>query len=885
MREDLPGIGRLLACVLPDRAVDRMFGPAFLDLYEGYAAGRRTVGSRLALGARAILMALECAWRAATDSRPPLSAPRGTRRGVDPMIARDVRFALRMLVRAPGFTVVAVVVLGVGIGASTAMFSIVRSVLLRPLPYSEPDRLANVAEAKRGRPTAVSPPNYLDWAAQNRTFAALMPYTPGTLTLSGGGDAERADGAYVGAGFVDVLGVRPLLGRGFLAEEARAGGPRAVILGHALWQRRYASDEGVVGRTITVDSAPRVVVGVMPAGFTFAGADLWVPLVLTPGDTGPGQRGAHYLSVVGRLAAGTSIEQARADLNRIEQIIAAEYPDKVGGYTVAVDPLLESIVGDLRRPLWLLLGAVVFVLLIACANVSNLLLARATARRTEIAVRAALGAGRWRIVRQLLAESLALAAAGGAAGLLLAEWAVRGLGAVLPHDLPRSAEIGIDGRVLVFGIALSILTGVIFGLAPAVYASGPDVAAFLKSARRDGASSGGGRRMRNLLVAVEVALALVLLTGAGLSLRSFDRLKRVQPGFDPSGVVSAGIALPEAHYPDGPSVARFHRRLQDSLEAQPGVRSAGMIMIPPLAADAGFGGSFGIIGRTPEEAPESMQVRPVTPGYFETLRIPLRAGRFLTRDDGEGAPGAAVISEAAARRFWPEGTAIGQRIRLHVGIYTSGGVREIVGIAGDVKTGSLAADARPVVYVPDAQYPSDVMTVFVRGEGGPAGLVSAITSQVMALDRDVALTAVRPADALLSRAVAEPRFRMLLLGLFAGIALALAAVGLYGVVAFSVSQRRTELGLRIALGAARGEVLRLVLRQGLAPVAIGMVCGLAGAVGFTRALAGLLYDTPTSDPVTYLAVAAVLGLVAVVACLIPARRATAVDPVVAMRGE
>ncbi|HEX6976345.1 MAG TPA: FtsX-like permease family protein [Vicinamibacterales bacterium] len=469
--------------------------------------------------------------------------------------------------------------------------------------------------------------------------------------------------------------------------------------------------------------------------------------------------------------------------------------------------------------------------------------------------------------------------------MLLASWAVHGLTVVLPADLPRGGDIAIDGRVLLFGLLATLGTGIVFGVAPALYASRAELATSLKDARRDGAAAGGRRRLRGVLVAAEVALALVLLAGAGLALRSFDRLNRVNPGFDASGALSVNIALPEAHYPDGASAARFYRRFQESIETQPGIRSAGMVMIPPLATAGGFGGSFSIIGRTPEEAPESMQVRPATPGYFETLRVPLRRGRLLSRADRAGAPDVAVISEEAARRFWPDGDAIGQRIRIHVGIYGRDRQREIVGIVGDVRTGPLARAPRPVVYVPHAQFPSDVMTLFVRGEGNPLALVPMVETQLAALDRDVALTDVRPADTLVSMAVAEPRFRVMLLGLFAVLALSLAAIGLYGVVTFSVNQRRTELGLRLALGARRSQVLRLVVSEGLAPVGIGMACGVAAAVAITRIMSGLLYETPTNDPVTYLAVSAVLGAVAMAACLIPARRAMRVDPIVAMRGE
>ena len=886
MRDELPGIGAVLARMLPARVVERMFTPAYLDLYDEHAAEPRSIRARLAFAIRAVMMALECATRAAAERRHRQPDPAGTGRGVDPMLVQDLRFAMRMLWKDRTFTLVAVLALAIGIGANTAIFSIVQAVLLEPLPYADPARIMNLTEVKAGRQTTVSPPNFLDWARQNQTFERVAAYNDATLTLSGGVEPERLDAAMAGSDLFDVLGVRPMLGRGFLAAEALPGGARAVVLGHGLWQRRFGSDPGIVGRTITVDSAPHVVVGVMPPGFTFPGdVDLWVPLVLTERDTGANQRGAHYLSAVGRLRPGITVDQARADLDRIEQAIAVVFPSKVGGYSISVEPLLDSIVGDVRRPLWMLLGAVLFVLLIACVNVSNLLLARATTRRSEIAIRTALGASRWRIVRQLLAESVLLALAAGLVGIVLAAWAVRALATVLPPDLPRTAAIGVDGRVLFFSVVVSLVTGVVFGLAPALYASTPDLAAFLKDARRDGSASGGRRGVRSLLVAVEVALALVLLAGAGLTIRSFERLSAVHPGFDGSGVLSANVALPEARYPDGAAVVRFYQEFLERVSAQPGVTAAGAVMMPPLSPNGGFGGSFSIIGRTPEEAGESMQVRPATPGYFEALRIPLIRGRLITAADRDGSLRVAVISDDAARKFWPGEDPIGQRIRIHVGIYGTDTQREIVGVVGNVKTGSLAADARPVVYVPHAQYPSDVMTLFVRGTGEAMTLLPALKGPLGQLDREVALTKVRPVASLVSASVAAPRFRMLLLGLFAAIALVLAAVGLYGVMAFSVTQRKTEMGLRIALGADAGAVLRLVLIQGLIPVAAGIACGLGGALGLTRLMSGLLYDVKPFDPLTFGAVAAILAAVAVIACYLPARRAMAVDPMIAMRNE
>ena len=754
-------------------------------------------------------------------------------------------------------------------------------VLLKPLPYADAARIVEITETARGRQLTISPPNFLDWKSQNRTFSAIAAYNETSTTLGGGFEPERLDAATVGSDLFGILGVSPLLGRGFLADDERSGGQRVVVLGHGLWQRRFGADRSIIGRPLSFDGRDYQVVGVMPFGFSFpADIDLWFPLVLTEDDTNPGQRGAHYLNAIGRLTPGVTVAQAYDDLARIEQAIAAQHP-AVQGYGVWVQPILDSIVGDVRRPLLMLLGAVGFVLLIACVNVSNLLLARAAGRRSEIAVRAALGAGRLRIVRQLLSESVLLSLVGGALGVMLAAWGVRALATVLPQDLPRATSVGVNEVVLLFSIAISVLTGVIFGVAPAIYTSTPDLSAFLKDARNDGSATSGRRRFRSLLVAGEVALALVLLAGAGLAIRSFERLSTVRPGFDSSNVLSVNVLLPEARYPDAPALARFYRDYVNSLAAQPGIAAAGAVMRPPLSR-GGFGGTFSIIGRD-EGDDQRMQVRPATPGYFETLRIPLRRGRFFTSSDADQAAHVAIISDEAARRFWPGENPIGKRIRIHVSLGTREREREIVGVVGDVKIRTLEEAASPAVYVPHAQYAADEMTVFVRTPGNPLAALPVVKAQLRLIDRDVALTNVQAADAIVAAAVAQPRFRMLLLGLFATIALTLAAVGLYGVMAYSVSQRRKEIGLRMALGAASSDVLRLVLVEGLAPVAAGIVIGLAGAALLTQVMATLLFEVSPFDPATFAIVSALLALVAAIACYLPARRATRVDPLAALR--
>ena len=799
------------------------------------------------------------------------------------MLLQDLRFALRMLWKKPGFTLTAIAVLALTIGANTAIFSIVQRVLLRPLPFDHPERIVRINEtSQRGR-TSVSPPNFVDWQAQNRTFEAMAAYDQRAVTLVDGEVPERLDAAFAGAEIFDVLGVRPLLGRTFSRDEAQVKGPRVVVLGYDLWQRRFGGNRGVVGTSLTIDAERFEVIGVMPPRFTYPdGYELWLPLAFSASELRSNQRGAHYVEAVGRLKAGVSREQAQADIAAIEQRIAVEHTP-VQGYGIWLEPVLDVIVGEYRRPLWMLLGAVGCVLLIGCANISNLVLARGVSRRTEIAVRAALGAGRWRIVRQLLAESTLLSIAGGLVGVLLATWSSRAMSTLMPADVPRDGAVALDTTVLLFTTVVSVGAGILFGLAPALDASRGDLVTSLKEARRDGAG-GSGRGLRNLLVGAEVALALVLLAGAGLALRSFDRLNRIDLGFVGRGALVMDLVLPEASYPDAPSIVRFYQTYLETLSSQPGVTAAGAVAIPPLAR-GGFGGTFTLIGKPePQEEPR-MSVRAITPGYFEAARIPLRRGRLITSADRDNAPHVAVITEAAARKYWPGEDPIGQRIRIHVSTMTDEVEREIVGVVSDIRAGRIEAAAAPLVYVPHAQYPFEFMTVFVRTAADPMSLAPMVRAQLAAIDPQIAIGAMRPGEALVADAVAQPRFRMVLLAAFAIAALVLAALGLYGVMAFAVSQRRSEIGLRIALGAGRGEVIGLILRQGMAPVAAGMAAGLAGAIAVTQLMRSLLFGVDPFDPLTFAGVSLLLGAIAALACYVPARRAAAVDPLLALRSQ
>src|SRR5262245_34509546 len=882
----MPDAALWLRRFAPASVRDRVFDPAVAEAARERRVRRRRARTPIARAGveviylfRSLAVLREC--RAlARDARRRFDS--GIPRTRTPMIKQDFVFAVRMLRKAPGFTLAAVIATALGIGANSAIFTVVENVLLQPLPYNGAGRIVFVDEVRGARGSSVSPPNFADWRAQNRTLSSMGAFNEATLTLSGGPEALRLDGVMIDAQVLTALDARPALGRPFTEDDTRKGARPVALLGHALWQRIYGGDRGVVGRTITLEGEPYEVVGVMPPGFAFPEQkEIWVPLTLTERDLSANQRGAHYLSVVGRLRDGVTVEQARQDLDRIEQSIARQFPTKVAGYTMGVASLLDAMVEPYQRPLWILFRAVGFVLLIACVNVSNLLLARATTRTGEIAVRSALGAGRRRLIRQLLAESVVLSLAGGVAGLILGSWGVRALMAVAPADLPRAGAVRMDLSVLAFSFLLSVVAGIVFGVAPAIVASRPDLSSFLKDVRRGGGSAGGRRRLRGVLVAAQVALALVLLAGAGLAIRSFDRLTRVDPGFRTAGVLTFEIVLPEATYPELESITQFFHEYVERIQQQPGIKAAGAVSMAPLTR-AGFGGTFTLIGK-PEGANEgNAQVRSVTPGYMETLSIPLRAGRFIDARDTGTAPRVALVSETAARRFWPGENPVGQQIRVHVNESVKAS-REIVGVVADVRTRGLETDPVPVIYVPHAQYGPETMTIVARTPGDPMQALPDLKSILKQVGPGVAISSPRTADAWVSASVAEPRFRTLLLSIFAIVSLALAAVGLYGVVAFSVSQRSSEIGLRIALGADSRTVLGLVLREGMRPVAAGILCGLGGAAILARVMKTLLFEVDAGDPATFTAVALALATVALAACYVPARRATRVDPAATLR--
>jgi putative ABC transport system permease protein len=870
--------------LVPPGLRERVFDPAAADAARERRIRRRRARGPLARAGVDLLFlfhvlaaAREC--RAmAREARHPFD----TTRARTPMIGQDLTFAVRMLRKAPGFTLAAVLATALGIGANTAIFTVVKQVLLQPLPYPDAGRIVDVNEYSRGRASAVSPPNFMDWRAGNQTLSALSAYAEEVLTLSGGAEPSRVSAGFIDENLTAVMGVQPLLGRAFTAEDTRPGARKVVILGYQIWQRVYGGERAIVSREVVLEGAPHEVVGVMPRGYDFPeNSELWIPLRFDADDLSPRQRGAHYVAAVGRLKPGVSASQATADLDRIEQALAKQHPDKMEGYAAAAVPLLDSMVEPVQRPLLILFGAVACVLLIACVNVSNLLLARATTRTGEIAVRAALGAGRRRLIRQLLAESIVLSLAGGAAGLLIGSWGVRALMSVAPPDLPRAGAVQMDAVVLLFSIALSIVAGIVFGTAPAIVGSRPDLSVFLRDVRRDGGSTGGRRRLRGALVAAQVALALVLLAGAGLALRSFDRLTRVDPGFRTANVLTFRISLPEAAYPSMASHTQFFRDYTERIQQMPGVVAAGAVSLAPVTR-SGFGGSFTIYGRPKGTDEGNAQVRSITPGYLEALAIPLKAGRRPATQDTEGAARVALVSETAARRFWPGENPVGKQLRLHVNERVSA-PREIVGVVGDVRTRGMEIEPVPVVYVPHTQYGPEAMTIAVRTSGNPMDLVPQLKAALKTLGPGVAISRARTMDDMVAASVAQPRFRTLLLSVFAIVSLALAAVGLYGVVAFSVNQRRSELGLRMALGADPRDVLTLVLREGMTPVAVGILIGLAGAALLARAMKTLLFGVDAFDPMTFAAVAGALTAVAFAACYLPARRATRLDPATTLR--
>jgi putative ABC transport system permease protein len=800
----------------------------------------------------------------------------------------DFRFALRLLRKSPGFTLVAILTLALGIGANTAIFTVFDAVLLKPLPFAKPEQLVRIYNTGPQLDDApISPANFLDWQQQNRVFQEIAAYTGNVFTMLGE-VPERLTGARVSAGFFNLLGVQPSLGRPFRGEEDAYGRNQVVILSHQLWQKRFGGRNDVIGQSLILNDKSLTIVGVMPADFTYPDPQIqvWIPMAFSPAERVV--RDTNYLSVIGRLKDGVGLEEARAQMNLLARQIAQQHPELNAGDALKLVSLTEATVGEIRPLLYVLLGAVGLVLLICCANVANLLLARAAQRQKEIAIRTAIGANQTQLVRLLLVESMLLAVIGGLLGCLLAFWGIDLLVVLKPENLPRLDQVGIDWSVLLFTGGISLTTGLLFGLAPALQSTHPQLNEMLKEGDRTGTSGPARHRVRDLLVVSEVGLSLVLLVAAGLLIRSFVKLLKVDPGFRSDHVLTVSIPLPASRYPEAAQEAAFFQRLLERVRELPGVRAAGAVTDVPL-----FGGSstgFDVEGRplaAPNERPMT-DFRSATPDYFRAMGMGLAAGRDFTTNDKADAPPVTVINETLARRYFGKENPIGKRIGLSRPIDW----REIVGVVHDVRNYGLASEVKPECYVPYLQNGPDYlagsaswMVMVVHTESDPLGYVAAIKETLQKIDKDQPIASAKPMAAYLAQSVAQRRFNMLLLAVFAGLALLLAAIGIYGVISYSVAQRQREVGIRMALGARPGHVLALIVRQGMRPALIGLVAGTFVAAGLTRFMRSLLFQVSANDPLVYIGVALVLALVAAAACFIPARRAAYLDPVVTLRSE
>jgi predicted permease len=808
------------------------------------------------------------------------------------VLLQDLRQALRQMWIRPGFTALVVITLALGIGANAAIFSVLDAVLLRPLPYDRPEQLVKVWTRFTGigQPNDqnwVSAPEFHDFTTLNHSFSELAAIDSGSFNLGVKGSPQRVVGSAVSPNLFPMLGAQPMLGRNFLAEEAQPGREKEVILSYGLWQRAFAANPKAIGSTLDVDGVPMTVVGVMPAGFAYPDeSEIWGPRAFTPQDLSEDSRGDHSLEVLGRVRPGLSMAQVQSDMDRVGKTMIEQhrtYPYEKYGFGVILHPLLEETVGDVKASLWVLMAAVGLVLLIACANVANLLLVRASERQQEMAVRMALGATRWRVARQLLTESVLLALAGGLAGLAITPWALRGLIAIAATSLPRTVGTTVDGRALVVMLAVALGTGILFGLAPALQTGRARNWAAIKSARSTEGSQ--SKRLRRALVMAETALSLILLAGAGLLMRSFENILKVDPGFRPDGVLTMRIALPDAEYSKPEQVRAFYSGLLGRIQKLPGVRAAGAVSLIPLGGQNGSGTLTIDSQSVPMEDtdPEADQ-RAVTPEYFQAMGISLVRGRFFEDRDADTAPPVAIVDESLAQTFWPNQDPIGKRV--HGGGHGSTAPwATVIGVVRHVRDRTLEMRSRVEVYWPENQRPSSAMTLAILTQGNPMSLAPTIQREVAAIDPELPVYRVRSMSEVMGESVARRRLALILLSIFAGLALLLASVGIYGVTSYVVTQRQQEIGLRMALGAGRGNVLRLMIGQGMGTILAGLGIGLLLALLLTRLIGGMLFAVRPADPLALGGAALLLMAVAFFAVIIPARRASLMNPMEALRYE
>jgi putative ABC transport system permease protein len=799
-------------------------------------------------------------------------------------LLRDIRYGVRTLFSNRTFTIVAIVALALGIGANTAIFSVVNAVLLQPLQFEQPNQLVMVWEKRLqlGRlRNPVSPPDFNDWRAQNKVFEDMAAFSSQGFNLATSGEPERIQGAGVSPSLFSILRAQPRLGRFFGSDDDKPNTDPVVVISSGIWQRSMGSDPDIVGKTMRLNDKPYTIIGVTPDDFAFPNrrSEVWVPLILSPQDAN--NRGGHSLMVIARLKPEVTLQEARTEMDSIAAQLEQQYPNPNTGHGANVFPLYEEVVADARPALLVLLGAVGFVLLIACANVANLLFARSASRSREIAIRTALGARRARIVRQLLTESILLAIAGGIIGVLLALWGLDLLLAIGEDSIPRASEIKLDGWALGFSLLTSIGTGLLFGLVPALQVSRPDMNEALKEGSRSASGSIRRNKTRSLFVVSQVAICLVLLIGAGLMIKSFGKLVGVSPGFNPENVLAMNISISGSRYAGSEQVVGFYQRALEQLSSLPGVQSAAAITGVPMAG--GFGSRyFRVEGRPPQPAGQGFNanVNLTTPGYFRTMNIPLIDGRDFDERDVTKAPDAVVINQEMARRYWPDENPIGGRLAIGDGPW-----RTVIGVVGDVKQSGLDVDTRPEMFWPYYQMPVGFATFVVRTSGDPAAMTSAVRGAMQSVDKDLPVYNIKTVNDVISESVAPQRLNMLLLGIFAGLALVLAAVGIYGVISYSVSQRTREIGIRMALGASHSSVVRHVVGEGMILALSGVAIGLVASFFLTRLLSTLLFGVSTTDPITFAVISILFTGVSIVASFVPARRATKVDPMVALRYE